>query len=34
MISYRGKTWKVIKCPNCGKRFKSDYMKQYHLDNA
>ena len=34
MIQYKGKAWRVIKCPNCGKKFKSEYMKQYHLDNA
>jgi hypothetical protein len=33
-MQYRGKAWKVIKCPNCLKYFKSEYMKQYHLDNA
>jgi hypothetical protein len=33
-MQYRGKAWKIIKCPNCLKYFKSDYMKQYHLDNA
>ena len=33
-MQYRGKAWKVIKCPDCGKRFKSNYMKQYHLDNV
>ena len=33
-MKYSGKAWTVIKCPNCGKKFKSEYMKQYHLDNA
>jgi len=33
-MQYKGKVWKVIKCPHCHKKFKSNYMKQYHLDNA
>jgi len=33
-MKYKGKAWKVIKCPNCGKYFKSEYMKQYHLNTT
>ncbi len=33
-MQYKGKPWKVIKCPDCGKYFKSEYSAEYHKNNA